>query len=92
MYFELSLVLCIVLQAESDKPYKLLGPNQGPISPPYQVACKLKRENLLGKPGIAESATRQSSDESANIQQPRVDDSMTDQLSPAKSGNTDSAS
>ena len=55
-------IKCVPLQAGQDKQYKLLDPNQSPISPPYQVACQLKKDNLLCQVSTAKSATPQPGD------------------------------
>ncbi|XP_039625565.1 putative tRNA (cytidine(32)/guanosine(34)-2'-O)-methyltransferase [Polypterus senegalus] len=43
------------LQLDPNKEYRYLPPTQPPISPPYQQACHLRKNNLLSKEGLTSS-------------------------------------
>ena len=46
----MTVFLCV--QDSEKKPYKLLAPRQGPINPPYKMACELKKSNQLDTSSI----------------------------------------
>uniref|UniRef100_A0A665U5V7 Putative tRNA (cytidine(32)/guanosine(34)-2'-O)-methyltransferase n=1 Tax=Echeneis naucrates TaxID=173247 RepID=A0A665U5V7_ECHNA len=51
------------LQLDADKQYQYTPPTQPPICPPYQEACKLRKNNLLSREDTPSVCPTQSQDE-----------------------------